>query len=379
MLRIFQSEINAQIAVIKQQRADTFLATQQKSQVNGQVIYWRDDVANLQKVIDSGGEVPLNPATDPQTQSLTKQRAAEQAVVQQDYHQWQCQLYGGPGWANPVGNGPLAEASETAYNQAQAQVAALNGKIQQRLNQLSATDAAAKQSRLQQANTALGNAQQQLNMAVIRQNTLQRSFDAQNEATNGLLIRLEALDQLSSGNFTVNTARFLLFLLFLVIECLPVTVKLLQKPGIYEKILKTAAEQELGAAKRAYRRTPRPEPGPIPDSGRATRRDTTVHDIWQRTKVLSDVPETEPRAHDLGITESGAFPQLDDAALRTMADVHNAADGRRRGGGTPLVYDDDELWTRSWTAVSSCCRNWGRAAWAASGWRKTGYCGGRWP
>ena len=67
VLRIFQSEINAQIAVIKQQRADTFLATQQKSQVNGQVIYWRDDVANLQKVIDSGGEVPLNPATDPQT------------------------------------------------------------------------------------------------------------------------------------------------------------------------------------------------------------------------------------------------------------------------------------------------------------------------
>ena len=32
-------------------------------------------------------------------------------------------------------------------------------------------------------------------------------------------------------------ARILLFLLFLVIECLPVTVKLLQQPGNYEQIL----------------------------------------------------------------------------------------------------------------------------------------------
>ncbi len=59
------------------------------------------------------------------------------------------------------------------------------------------------------------------------------NFDAQNEATNGLLIRLQALNQLSDNDFTVNAARFLLFLLFLVIECLPVTVKLMQQPEHY--------------------------------------------------------------------------------------------------------------------------------------------------
>ena len=57
-------------------------------------------------------------------------------------------------------------------------------------------------------------------------------------------MRLEALSELSSGNFTVAAARFLLFLLFLVIECLPVTVKLLQKPGQYEAALSAAKKAE---------------------------------------------------------------------------------------------------------------------------------------
>ena len=57
-------------------------------------------------------------------------------------------------------------------------------------------------------------------------------------------MRLEALSQLSSGNLTVAAARLLLFLLFLVIECLPVTVKLLQRPGQYEAALREAKKAE---------------------------------------------------------------------------------------------------------------------------------------
>ena len=104
--------------------------------------YWRNDVSNLEKVIDSGGEVALNPAADPEVQSLTKQRTSELALEQQYYKQWQCQLYGGSGC--PKGNGPLAQASENSYHQAQAQVNKLTGEIQQRENQLSATDTASQ-------------------------------------------------------------------------------------------------------------------------------------------------------------------------------------------------------------------------------------------
>ncbi len=362
VLRIFQSEINAQIAVIKAQRASAFLAEQQHDQVGQQVVYWRKDVANLQKVIDSGGEVALNPATYPQVQSLTKQRAAAQAQAQQEYQQWQCQLYGGSG-CTVKGNGPLAQASERAYNQDEAQVQSLTGQIQQRGQQLSATDAASKQARLQQAKTALPGAQQQLSVAVARQNELQQTFDAQNEATNGLLIRLQALDQLAGKGFTLNAARLLLFLLFLVIECLPVTVKLLQQPGNYEKILRAAADRELKDAQKAYRTRPRssgmaataPPTLTLPGADTPTRRNTSLRSIWERpTEAVSTWPDSapaDPAPEERPAADSEEHTRLDDAALRQMEDIRtgvasnwSSADSDwNTGRGVELQYGDDEL------------------------------------
>src|SRR5690349_6521906 len=53
VLRAFQSEINTQIAVIKEQRANAFLSSQQNSTVNKQVTQWTKTVNNLEKVINS--------------------------------------------------------------------------------------------------------------------------------------------------------------------------------------------------------------------------------------------------------------------------------------------------------------------------------------
>jgi hypothetical protein len=78
--------------------------------------------------------------------------------------------------------------------------------------------------------------------AVDQRNALQQTFDNANEKYDGLLVRLQALDQLSGNNPTLNAARLLLFLLFLVIECLPVSVRILQQPGGYEEIYMTAFE-----------------------------------------------------------------------------------------------------------------------------------------
>lgn len=350
VLRIFQPEINAQITLIKQQRASAFLAEQQNSQVGAQVAYWRSDVTNLQNVIDSGGEVPINPSTDPQVQSLTKQRDAELNLEQQYYKQWQCQLYGGQGC--PKGNGPLAQASEASYHQAAAQVASLNNQIQQRENQLSATDAASKQARLQQANSALPAAKEHLNTALARQDALQESFDAQNDSLNGLLIRLQALNQLSDKNFTVNATRLLLFLLFLVIECLPVTVKLLQQPGNYEKILQTARERELADARRSYRNMPKMASARVPEHDLDTElrviwraeRGTPSHEMptpsYERPTVTSS-SQYDPVYPEL--EETGEHGRLDDTALREMDDTRTPTEFDRRGGGISLHYKHDDL------------------------------------
>ena len=275
--------------MIKQERASNFLQQQAHSQVAAQVTSWRKDVANLEQVIDSQGSAPIDPANDPVVEGLTKQKTAALAQQQTYYNQWQCQLDGGCG--APKGNGVLAQASRGRYEAAVAQVANLTDQIQARENQLSATDATSQRSRLDQANAALRGAQQQLAIAAARENALQANFDAQNEATNGLLIRLEALDQLSSNNTTVNAARILLFLLFLVIERLPVTVKLMQQSGNYEKILDAERARELAESRQAYRLSRRR--GSPPSASQPRQSDVSdVMAIFERQATI--LPETWP-------------------------------------------------------------------------------------
>jgi len=284
-------------------------------------------------------------------QSLTKQRTNELALKQKYYQQWQCQLYGGPGC--PAGNGQLAQASHANYEQASSQVTSLTDQIQRREQQLSASDTASQKSRLDQATSALPAAQQQLKVATARQNALQANFDAQNEVTNGLLIRLQALDQLSRNNFTVNSARFLLFLLFLVIECLPVTVKLMQQPGNYEKILETERAHELSEARQAYRRNRRTSAQS--DGPQRPGETTDILEIFERqarnkitqpdatADAMSPLgrfhPEPDP---DMTVAEDEDL-SISDRALRDLRDERVSAPSDGHGGGTPLPWDDDDL------------------------------------
>jgi hypothetical protein len=248
VLRIFQSEINNEIAPIKEQQAAAFISAQQHSSVGQQVTRWTAVISGLKHVIDSRGIVTINPSGDPLIQSLTKERNTEQVLQREYYQQWQCQLDGGPGCLG--GNGTLARASEDSYNLAKQEIVTLDGQIQARENQLSASNAVSQQARYQQAVSELPTAQQHLKIATDRQDALLASFNATNTAESGLLLRLQALNVMANGNFTVTVARFLLFILFMLIEILPVTVKLLQRPGNYEAILNAVAAQELDDARR---------------------------------------------------------------------------------------------------------------------------------
>lgn len=251
VLRVFQSEINNQISVIKENNEASFLSSQQHSSVQARITKWQNTVTNLQQVIGSNGAQPINPASDPEVQGLTTQLNNERTVAAQDYHAWQCQLYGGCG--SPQGSGPLAAASKQRYLADENQISTLTNEISAREQALQNNSAAAQQTRLQQAKNALPNAQAQLAAAQGEENSLLNNFQGTNSASNGLLIRLEALDQLTAKGGSLSLVRWLLFLLFLVIEILPVSVKLMQRPGLYEQILETADRQQLRKAKRILR------------------------------------------------------------------------------------------------------------------------------
>jgi hypothetical protein len=282
VLRIFQSEIDTQIVVIKQQQTSAFLASQQKSALGEQVSSLHDSVNNLQQVIDSDGIVFTGTAST-QLQSLTSQRTAEFTLEQEDYRQWQCQLYGGPG-CPPVGDGPLALASQQNYQHAATQVATLSNEIRQL--QEASTSASSDHSRYDQAVAALPAEQKQLNDVMAAEDVMLSNFEAQNSNENGILIRLQALSDISQRNVTFSAARWLLFILFLVIECLPVTVKLIQRPGNYERLLRVAAVRELREARRVLRTSYRADAWTDPAH--------YLDDIWQRQTATAKSSSETP-------------------------------------------------------------------------------------
>ena len=367
VLRAFQGEINTQIAVIKQQRASAFLGSQQNSKVSQQVTNWTNQVNSLDKVINSGGQQALNPSADPVIKSLTKQENTELGLEQKYYRQWQCQLYGGCG--SPKGNGPLAQASQQSYLQAKQAVTNIQNQITDRQNVLSASDKKSQATRLQQAESALPNAKAQLANAQAQESALRNSFENNNLATNGLLIRLQALNELSAGDFTLNSTRFLLFLFFLVIECLPITVKLLQRPGIYEQILQATAERELSDAKRAIRRQgpaaapPQAQPeGPAGAATSPAREANAGHggserdlarEAWRSgpavprsSRPASPNWRTATTVTSPGNPDTAGSRSQSDRVLREMSDARRTPTtpaGYGSGNGSELNYNDDDL------------------------------------
>jgi hypothetical protein len=371
VLRIFQSEINNQISVIKETDEAAFLTSQQHSSIQARVTQWQNTVNNLQAVIVSKGAKAINPTSDPVVQGLTTQLGNERKIAASDYKEWQCQLYGGcgaPGSDGP-GDGPLAQASKGRYDKDETLIANLTGEITSREQVLQATDVNSQRTRLDQAQSALPAAQAQLKAAQAEENSLLNNFQSTNGATNGLLIRLKALDQLSAGDTTLQAARVLLFLLFLVIEVLPVTVKLLQPQGNYERILRRQIENEYREAQwkmgGGSARTGRPAgsgPSAPADGGdpprsaaedggfdRHWRRrgrdplDAELEDVWN-TKVESvggwahrANTAYESRPDDL------TGPNRLDDELRGLSDTRSIGGYDESDGGIERRYGDDEL------------------------------------
>jgi hypothetical protein len=358
VLRIFQSEINNQISVIKESNEAQFLSSQQRSSVQARVTVAQAKVSNLEQVIDSKGAEAINPANDPVVQGLTKQLNNERTVAAQDYHAWQCQLYGGCG--APKGSGPLAQASEQRYDADEAQITTLTNEIHAREQYLQSSSVGSQQNRLQQAQSALPGAQAQLSSAQAEESSLLNNFQLTNSATNGLLIRLKALDQLSAGDSTLQAARFLLFLLFLVIEVLPVTVKLLQPQGNYEKILRKQISNELKRANWNMRGgglgaaglgepddlLPTAADGSFDEPRHRGRDplDAELESVWGQTRV-QPVYDWEGRASTgfLPLDDDTTGPHRLDDVLRALPDTRSFSDYEEPQGAIDQRYGDDDL------------------------------------
>ena len=106
------------------------------------------------------------------------------------------------------------------------------------------------------------------------QDRLQAAFDATNEGSGGILLRLEALDRLGDKNGTLAAAQFMLALLFMSVEILPVLMKLLlnfSPPSAYDRLaaLRDAGDVEIEELAQESRRDRGEGEGGAAGDGRA--------------------------------------------------------------------------------------------------------------
>ncbi|MEV4801406.1 DUF4407 domain-containing protein [Nonomuraea sp. NPDC049421] len=308
VLQIFKPEIDATILDIKQERLDAFTRAQQTGETGRRVATLETTVTELEAVIASRGETALDPASDQRIQELEKSR--KEAVKQRDtfYDEWQCQLYVGPPKCAKKGAGPLARAAERAYRRAATRVDDIERQIEQRRQQLGNTQATGRARRLEAAEEELPKVRAELDRLNAQQAELRGQFVDENLDSDGLLLRLEALGRVSQDNASLTMARLLLFLFILVIECLPVLVKLMQRPGSYDKI-----EEKLDAKRL------RDALDDIRDEPAETRR-------YSSTSSTSSYEPPERDDSGSYPTESHGTRSFEDDALRTLRDT-------RSGGG----------------------------------------------
>jgi len=240
VLQIFRPEIEDEITILHARAETAYLAEARNSQLQQQINQDQAQVNNLTAEAGGGGPVISTPQSAQLQNTLNQAKAAET----NDYNRWQCQLYGSAGGqtCQPAGNGPLAKADQQRYEKDVAQVNSEQSQFEAKAKELLPAE------------------QKSLQAAQAEQAQELSAFTTQNENNGGLLIRLQALDAVTGHDSTLNAARWLLFLLFVIIDCMPVMIKVMLNLGPknnYDKLLEAEEQKQLRVAEvnREFRET----------------------------------------------------------------------------------------------------------------------------
>ena len=171
------------------------------------------------------------------------------------------------------------------------------------LDDATAAPSAAEARSAQLAGSSLDDDKASLARLTAEQDRLQAAFDTTNEGSGGILMRLEALDRLGNENGTLAAAQFMLSLLFMSVEILPVLMKLLlnfSPPTAYDRLaaLRDTGDVEIEELAQESRLTvakAKEELLVMAEQERVDRQKQAV--IARRRAALADVVAGRPVAH----------------------------------------------------------------------------------
>src|SRR3954463_4568567 len=222
-LQIFHKEIDTEIVALQAEQSDAYKKSLDSDARFTGLPDLRDKVAAEQALVTSGGQSDTALASL-QGELASAQAAYDQALAtQQDLQaKAQCELNGTCGTGQP-GTGQAYQEARAAADAQAAVVASAKSDLDAATAALSSGQARS----MQEAASNLETDQAELARLTADQTKRQQAFDATNADNTGILIRLQALGRLSDTNSTLGFAHFMLSLLFICIELLPVFMKTL--------------------------------------------------------------------------------------------------------------------------------------------------------
>ncbi|SFL37179.1 DUF4407 domain-containing protein [Geodermatophilus ruber] len=245
-LQVFAKEIDTEVVSMQAEAADAYRSSLESDARFAGLPELQERIATQESIVATGGQ------SDPglvavHGEASARQEAYDAALATQRELEAkaQCELDGTCG-TGEAGTG-------TAYQQARAAAdaqAAVVASAASSLDGAVAAASAAEARSAEQAAAALVGDRAELSRLTADQDRLQAAFDATNEGAGGILMRLEALDRLGDRNATLAAAQFMLSLLFMSIEILPVLMKLLLNfgpPSAYDRLaaLRDAGDVEI--------------------------------------------------------------------------------------------------------------------------------------
>ena len=226
-LQIFHKEIDTQVVALQAEASDAYKEGLDADARFAGLPELRERVVAGQAVVASGGASAAELAPL-QAEVAAAQAAYDAALTEQRElsARAQCELDGTCG----TGDAGTGEAYAQARRAADAQAGVVDAAKRDLDAAVAAASAGAQRS-MQQAGADLETDRAELARLTEQQTALQASFDATNSDNTGILIRLQALSALSESNATMATAHYMLALLFICIELLPVLMKMLLNFG----------------------------------------------------------------------------------------------------------------------------------------------------
>ncbi len=253
VLQIFHPEIEQEITVLQTQAAKAYAAQLGTGPLAARIVKEQQNVSALESQAGTGG-AGIDLATNATLQKLRGELSAAQTTEQNDYNELNCQLYGIPlpnGTKCPPGDGEQAENAQQAYNSAQSLVNQLQAQLNSETTMLQTASTSLQAKKKAEAIGELPAAQLALQTDLTEQQQEIDSFNSANQKDSGLLISLKALDDVTVGNSTLAWARWLLFALFVAIDCMPVLIKIMLNMGPeknYDKMLEAEETKQLRVA-----------------------------------------------------------------------------------------------------------------------------------